>query len=85
MPAATWRTIVRPALLRANLDQVAEDGVASSNEEFMDGVCGVAAAMNVRGDATVAIGYVGRWNRNVIGQVSTPVREAAAALQLALA
>lgn len=85
LPAATWRTIVRPALLRANLDQVAEDGVASSNEEFMDGVCGVAAAMNVRGDATVAIGYVGRWNRNVIGQVSTPVREAAAALQLALA
>ena len=26
LPAATWRTIVRPALLRANLDQVAEDG-----------------------------------------------------------
>jgi DNA-binding IclR family transcriptional regulator len=85
LPAATWRTIVRPALLREHLDQVAEKGVASSNEEFMTGICGVAAAIKVRGGATVAIGYVGHWNKKVIAQVSEPVLQAAAALRLALA
>jgi DNA-binding IclR family transcriptional regulator len=85
LPAATWRTIVRPGLLREHLDQAAEAGVAASNEEFMTGVCGVAAGVKVRGGATIAIGYVGNFKKNVIAQVTDPVRQAAEALRLALA
>jgi DNA-binding IclR family transcriptional regulator len=85
LPAATWRTIVRPGMLREHLDRVAESGVAASDEEFMDGVCGVAAAMRIKGGATVAIGFVGQWKKNVIAEVTEPVRQAAATLQAALA
>ena len=85
LPPATGRTIVRPALLREHLGRVAEEGIAISDEEFMTGICGVAAAFSVRGGATVAIGFVGAGNRAVVNRVSGPVREAAAALQHELA
>jgi len=82
---ATWRTIVRPTLLREHLGRVAEEGIAISDEEFMTGICGVAAAFGVRGRATVAVGYVGAGNRAVVNRVAGPVRDAAAALQRELA
>jgi DNA-binding IclR family transcriptional regulator len=64
---------------------VADEGLAVSDEEFITGICGVAAAFGVRGRATVAIGYVGSGNRTVVNRVSGPVRDAAAALRRALA
>ena len=85
LPPATGRTIVRPTLLREHLGRVAEEGIAISDEEFMTGICGVAAAFSVRGRATVAIGFVGTGSRAVVNRVSGPVREAAAALQHELA
>jgi DNA-binding IclR family transcriptional regulator len=85
LPPATWRTIVRPTLLREHLGRVADEGLAISDEEFITGICGVAAAFGVRGRATVAIGYVGSGNRTVVNRVSGPVRDAAAALRRALA
>jgi DNA-binding IclR family transcriptional regulator len=85
LPPATWRTIVRPTLLREHLGRVADEGLAVSDEEFITGICGVAAAFGVRGRATVAIGYVGSGNRTVVNRVSGPVRDAAAALRRALA
>jgi DNA-binding IclR family transcriptional regulator len=85
LPPATGRTIVRPTLLREHLGRVAEEGIAISDEEFITGICGVAAAFSVRGRATVAIGFVGTGSRAVVNRVSGPVRDAAAALQHELA
>jgi len=85
LPPATVHTIVRPALLREHLERVAQTGLASSDEEFMAEVCGVAAAMRMHNGAIVAIGYVGKVNKNIVRQVSDPVRQAAAALRIALA
>lgn len=85
LPAVTWRTIIQPTRLREHLAQVADKGIATSDEEFMMGVCGVAAAVRVRSDQTVAIGYVGPCNLRAIGRASEPVREAAIELQEALA
>ena len=84
LPPATGRTIVRRALLREHFEQIAFEGVATSNEEFMAGVCGVAAAVKLGDGTIVAIGFVGKIARGVIRQVSTPVRQSAAALEAAL-
>jgi IclR family transcriptional regulator, acetate operon repressor len=85
LPPATWRTIVRPTLLREHLGRVASEGIAVSDEEFMAGICGVAAAFSVRGRTTVAVGFVGMGSRVVVNRVTGPVRDAAAALQRELA
>jgi DNA-binding IclR family transcriptional regulator len=84
LPAATWRTIVRPNILRDHLARVAESGLATSDEEFMAGVFGVACAIDLP-DTTVAIGLVGSANGTDLRRLSAPVREAAASLQAALA
>ena len=81
---ATGRTIVRMSLLREHLERVAEAGVAISEEEFMPGVSGVAAAFNLGGEATVAIGCVDAWNNPTTRLGSARVVQAAAALQRAL-
>jgi DNA-binding IclR family transcriptional regulator len=84
LPPSTWRSIVRPTLLREHLSRVAQEGLAVSDEEFMPGICGVAAAVHTR-DATVAIGFVGGCNQAVARRVAGPVRQAAEALRAALA
>lgn len=84
LPAATWRSIVRPGLLREHLVRVAVDGLAISEEEFLPGVCGVAAAVQT-GGVTVAIGFVGQCGPGIAQRASGPVRRAAAALEMALA
>jgi DNA-binding IclR family transcriptional regulator len=81
---ATGRTIVRPALLHEQLEQISHDGIATSNEEFMPGVCGVAAAVGLEDGTLVSIGFVGKIRRGVVEQVAGPVREAVAALEGAL-
>ena len=81
---ATGRTIVRRTLLRDHLEQVAQDGIATSNEEFMPGICGVASPVKLGDGTIVAIGFVGKINRGVIQQVSAPVRQAAQSLTAAL-
>jgi DNA-binding IclR family transcriptional regulator len=84
MPPATRRTIVRPPLLRAQLGRIAQDGLAVSDEEYMLGICGVAAPLTIRGRATVAIGFVGACGPAVVRRASGPVRQAAVALKRAL-
>jgi DNA-binding IclR family transcriptional regulator len=84
LPPATGRTIVRRAILRDHLEQIAYDGLATSDEEFMAGVCGVASSVKLGDGTIVAIGFVGKIALGVIRQVSTPVRQSAQALEAAL-
>ena len=84
LPAATKATIVRPSLLRDHLAHIAQCGLAISDEEFISGCKGVAAAFRMRGGATVAIGVVDAWNSPVIPGAARPVLQAAAALERAL-
>jgi DNA-binding IclR family transcriptional regulator len=75
---------VRPPLLRQQLARIAHDGLAVSHEEFMSGICGVAAPVIIPDRATVAIGFVGTCGPAVARRASGPVRQAARALERAL-
>ncbi len=81
---ATGHSIVRHSVLREHLDRVAQEGVAFSDEEFMLGVSGVAAATVVRSGTAIAIGCVGPWNSAAIRHGSDGVARAAEALSAAL-
>ncbi|MEV6338860.1 IclR family transcriptional regulator [Nocardia vinacea] len=85
LPAATRRTIVHPALLRQQLNRIAEAGVGFSHEEFQLGTHGVAAGFRVRDDAIAAIGCVGRWNTPAISRFSKKITESALSLERELA
>ncbi len=80
---ATGRSIVRPLVIRDHVDRVAQMGFATSDEEFMDGVCGAACAVALDAHTTVAIGYTGPCGREAIRRVIGPVQQAAEALQRA--
>jgi DNA-binding IclR family transcriptional regulator len=84
LPAATRRSVVDPMLMRRQLHQVAECGVAMSNEEFQHGLVGVAAAFPVREGMIAAIGCVGSSSNSQLVQRSM-VRVTAAATRLRIA
>lgn len=81
---ATGHSIVRPLVIRDHVNRVVQAGIATSDEEFMDGVCGAACAVTLDASTTVAIGYTGPCGREVLRRVTGPVREAAESLRHAL-
>jgi DNA-binding IclR family transcriptional regulator len=54
LPAATSRSVVQPGTIRRQLERVAEQGYAVSNEEFQLGVVSVASPFTVAGGGVVA-------------------------------
>lgn len=56
LEAFTPRTLIRPALLHANLNKVHMVGVATDFEEFASNLCCVAAVEGDRGKVEGAIG-----------------------------
>ncbi len=81
---ATGHSIVRPGVIRDHVNRVVQDGIATSDEEFMDGVCGVACAVTLDSATTISIGYTGPCNRDAIRRASGPVQQAAEQLRRAL-
>lgn len=78
---ATGHSIVRPMVIRDHVDRVVERGFATSDEEFMDGVCGAACAVVIDDTTTVAIGYTGPCSREALRRVIGPVQQASDALR----
>lgn len=81
----TRRTIIQPAKLRAEIDQISEAGFATSIEEFQPGIVAVAAAFRV-GEVTIAaIGTLGDSSDPAILRSSSQVIAAARKLEKLLA
>jgi DNA-binding IclR family transcriptional regulator len=76
----TRTTIVRPSLLRAQLEEVRGTGVAFSYEEWAVGSSGVAAPVVVGGDVIAAVAVVGEPSEKAMRQHADQVRRAAAKL-----
>lgn len=80
----TGRTVVRPNLLRRQLEAVRHNGVSISQEEWRTGVTGVAAPVIVNGTVFAAVGVVGHITSPQVGRLVQPVRRTAIALGRAL-
>lgn len=84
MPRLTRRTLTDPDELVASLQSVRSDGVAMDDEESEIGLrCVGAAVHDANGNASFAISVSGptyRITLEVVSQVATAVREAAAAI-----
>lgn len=81
LPAATPRSLVHPALIRRHLDRVAETGVAFSNEEFQQGMIGIASGFKARDGSIAAIGCVGITTNRTVARSAGLVARAAAQLE----
>lgn len=80
----TQNTIVRPGLMRDQLDRVRKMGVALSYEEWSSGTCGVAAPIYVEGEVVAAVGVVGEPNERTMQVHAQYVRLTASRLNQAL-
>jgi DNA-binding IclR family transcriptional regulator len=81
----TRRTLVRPNLLREQLEVIRETGVAFSREEWRMGTSGLAAPVFVEGEVVAAVAVVGLPDDTLMRQLAQPVRRTAEALGRALA
>jgi DNA-binding IclR family transcriptional regulator len=80
----TRRTIVRPNLLREQLQRVRETGVAFSREEWKLGTAGVAAPVLGDGQVVAAIAVIAPPDETLLGDAAQQLRAVAARLSLAL-
>jgi DNA-binding IclR family transcriptional regulator len=80
----TRTTVVRPNLLRAQLEAMRHTGVAFSDEEWSVGTSGVAAPVVVAGAVVVAIAAVGSPGGPALRQRASAVRWAAVGVSRAL-
>ena len=82
--AKTRHTIVRPGLLRAQLDRIAEEGIAYESEESALGVVCVAAPIRRGGVVVAALSVTGPSHRFRPQAHATSVRAAAESISSAL-
>lgn len=85
MPRLAARTVIAPAMLSAQLEQVVESGIAYENEESAPGLSCVAAPVFDSGDrAVAAVSVTGTVGLMRPAQVATPLRAAAAGITATL-
>jgi DNA-binding IclR family transcriptional regulator len=81
----TSTTVVRPNLLRDQLEKVCQTGVAYSHEEWAQGTSGVAAPVTVNGQVVAAVAVVGPPGESAMRSRAPHVRTAANRIGHALA
>ncbi|MFC6704286.1 IclR family transcriptional regulator [Flexivirga alba] len=85
LPRLAPRTVVAPALLSAQLEDVVETGIAHENEESSVGLtCIAAPVFNSADRAIAAVSITGTVGRMRPAQVATPLRAAAAGITATL-
>jgi DNA-binding IclR family transcriptional regulator len=80
----TRRTIVRPGLLRAQLERVRDTGIAFSREEWKLGTAGVAAPVYSEGRLVAAIAVIAPPDETVLGDAAQLLRIVSARIAEAL-
>jgi DNA-binding IclR family transcriptional regulator len=81
LPARTPSTITTPSVLRHEIDEARQRGVAMDREESLQGISGAAAPIyGAHGRAFAAISAVGPSSRIVLDRVAPVVQTAARAL-----
>jgi DNA-binding IclR family transcriptional regulator len=82
-PYTRW-TVVRPKLLREQLERVRQTGVAFSREEWKLGTAAVAAPVHADGEVVAAIAVIAPPDETLLGDAAQLLRIAAARLSPAL-
>lgn len=80
----TLSTVVRPNLLREQIDRIRTNGVALSHEEWAAGTSGIAAPIYSGGSVIAAIAVVGKSDRRVTQTNAQYVRAAGLRLSRAV-